>query len=174
MKRTIKHIVIHCSATPNGQPFKAADIDRWHKDRKFKRGSQAARNFNPHLPSIGYHGVIGIEGLIESGRSLEEVGAHVQGNNANSIGVCMIGTDEFSVKQFIALQVWLMDVAEKISGKKVLTIQGALKAYADMGISIKGHRDYSPDLNGDGQITRNEWTKICPGFDVAKLIASWS
>ena len=24
----------------------------------------------------------------------------------------------------------------------------------------------SQDLNGDGQITRDEWIKICPGFNV--------
>jgi hypothetical protein len=41
-----------------------------------------------------------------------------------------------------------------------------------MGIAIKGHRDYSPDLNGDGQITRNEWVKTCPGFEVPAFIKS--
>ena len=27
------------------------------------------------------------------------------------------------------------------------------------------NRDFSPDLNGDGKITRNEWIKACPCFD---------
>jgi N-acetyl-anhydromuramyl-L-alanine amidase AmpD len=31
---------------------------------------------------------------------------------------------------------------------------------------IIGHRDASPDLNGDGKITSNEWIKMCPCFDV--------
>jgi N-acetylmuramoyl-L-alanine amidase len=30
---------------------------------------------------------------------------------------------------------------------------------------IKGHRDFSPDLNKDGKITSNEWIKQCPCFD---------
>ena len=28
-----------------------------------------------------------------------------------------------------------------------------------------GHRDASPDKNGDGKITKNEWIKECPCFD---------
>jgi N-acetyl-anhydromuramyl-L-alanine amidase AmpD len=31
---------------------------------------------------------------------------------------------------------------------------------------IVGHRDLSPDLNKDGVISPNEWTKMCPCFDV--------
>jgi N-acetylmuramoyl-L-alanine amidase len=33
---------------------------------------------------------------------------------------------------------------------------------------IKGHRDFSPDLNKDGKITSNEWIKQCPCFDVSE------
>ena len=35
------------------------------------------------------------------------------------------------------------------------------------GVRIVGHRDLSPDRNGDGKISRNEWLKDCPCFDVA-------
>ena len=31
-----------------------------------------------------------------------------------------------------------------------------------------GHRDLSPDLNGNGEIEPEEWIKQCPCFDVAK------
>lgn len=31
---------------------------------------------------------------------------------------------------------------------------------------IVGHRDLSPDLDGDGVIEPKEWTKVCPCFDV--------
>lgn len=170
MKRKINGIIIHCAATPNGKPFTAADINRMHKARKFKRDSQAVRNYNPDLGSIGYHFIIGVDGSIETGRHPEEVGAHVQGSNAKSLGICMIGTDKFTKEQWESLRTCLTNLASIIQGKPHDTHITALLAYKDMGISIKGHRDYSPDLNGNGIIERTEWIKICPGFDVSKWI----
>ena len=75
--RQITEIIIHCSATPEGKDFSAADIDRWHKDRGFKM--------------IGYHYVIYRDGSIHTSRPLEMVGAHCKGHNAHSIGICYIG-----------------------------------------------------------------------------------
>ncbi len=37
--------------------------------------------------------------------------------------------------------------------------------------SIRGHRDFSPDLNGDGVISEHEFIKQCPCFDAAKEYA---
>lgn len=37
-------------------------------------------------------------------------------------------------------------------------------------LPIVGHRDLSPDKNGDGIITSNEWVKLCPSFDVTKWL----
>ncbi|MDE7031913.1 MAG: N-acetylmuramoyl-L-alanine amidase, partial [Muribaculaceae bacterium] len=34
-------------------------------------------------------------------------------------------------------------------------------------VKIVGHRDLSPDLNGNGIIEPDEWLKACPSFDVA-------
>lgn len=75
--RKIDEIIIHCSATAEGKDFNAADIDRWHKQRGFKK--------------IGYHYVIKLDGTIENGRGVEEVGAHCLNHNKNSIGICYIG-----------------------------------------------------------------------------------
>ena len=33
-------------------------------------------------------------------------------------------------------------------------------------VDILGHRDASPDKNGDGEIEPAEWIKQCPCFDV--------
>ncbi|TFW71416.1 N-acetylmuramoyl-L-alanine amidase [Methylotenera oryzisoli] len=170
MKRTINAIVIHCAATPNGKAFEALDIDRMHKLRGFKRDSQAVRNFNPELKSIGYHFVVGVDGKTQTGRGLEEIGAHVQGSNAKSIGICMIGTDQYSQAQWLGLRECLVNLSSKILGRTILTPASMLQSLNDAGISIKGHRDYSPDLNGNGVIERNEWIKTCPGFDVAAWI----
>lgn len=75
--RTIKEIIIHCSATPEGKPFTVQDITDWHKSRGFR--------------TIGYHFVIYLDGSIHNGRPLQEVGAHCKGHNAQSIGICYIG-----------------------------------------------------------------------------------
>ncbi len=37
-------------------------------------------------------------------------------------------------------------------------------------IPIVGHRDLSKDLNNDGKITPNEWSKLCPNFDVKEWL----
>ena len=75
--RQITEIILHCSATPEGKNFKAADIDRWHKAKGWK--------------CIGYNYVIDLDGTIEEGRPLEMTGAHTIGHNKNSIGICYIG-----------------------------------------------------------------------------------
>jgi len=75
--RKIDLIIVHCSATPEGKDFTTTDIDRWHRQRGFA--------------SIGYHFVIYRDGSVHHGRPLAQVGAHCQGHNAHSIGICYIG-----------------------------------------------------------------------------------
>ena len=77
MKRKITEIIIHCSATREGQHFTAADIDRWHRSINYD--------------CIGYHFVILLDGTIERGRPLEQIGAHCKNHNKQSIGICYIG-----------------------------------------------------------------------------------
>lgn len=75
--RTINKIIIHCSATKEGNNVTAATIDQWHKDRGWR--------------GIGYHYVVALDGTIEYGRSIYETGAHVKNHNEDSIGICYIG-----------------------------------------------------------------------------------
>jgi len=75
--REIDKIIIHCSATKEGQEISAETIDEWHKARGWK--------------GIGYHYVIGLDGIIEYGRPITETGAHVKNHNKGSIGICYIG-----------------------------------------------------------------------------------
>lgn len=165
MTRFINKIIIHCSASPNGASLFSGNlkadnlvtpvqvIDGWHRARGFKRSDAFRKRQNANLTSIGYHFVIYTNGAIVTGRHLDEIGAHVQGSNANSLGVCLVGTDAFSSAQWSALATFIKSIAT---------------LYPDAKIS--GHRDNSPDLNGDGLVTRTEWLKICPGFDVAKWL----
>jgi len=136
--RKITGIVIHCSASKNGDARVTRDIiDRWHRDKGWN--------------GIGYHYVVHVDGSLHEGRPLDVAGAHTEGNNANTIGICMVGTDAFTEPQWATL------------GAIVASL---LMRYPEA--TVCGHRDYSPDLNGDGLITSREWIKICPGFDVAR------
>lgn len=76
-RRTTKEVILHCSATPEGRDYTVEDIDRWHKGNGWS--------------CIGYHYVIYIDGTIHRGRPETTVGAHCQGHNSDSIGVCYIG-----------------------------------------------------------------------------------
>lgn len=148
--REIRHIVIHCSATPNGKPVTIEEIDRWHRARGFARRPAARDLARPSLAAVGYHFVIGTDGQVMPGREPEEVGAHVQGSNARSLGVCMIGTSAYTLNQWTSLGFLIAKLKEQYPDAQVL-----------------GHRDFSPDKNGDGVIEEWEWTKTCPGFDAA-------
>lgn len=78
--RKIDLIVIHCSDTIEGKSFTVEDIRRWHKARGWK--------------DIGYHYVVYLDGSIHKGRDESVVGAHAEGHNRNSIGVCYVGGKE--------------------------------------------------------------------------------
>lgn len=151
--RKIRRIIIHCSATPNGVPVKVQTIDEGHRLRKFKRTPEAIRSYNPGLKHIGYHWFIALDGTEFPGRHWTEIGAHVNGSNADSLGICMAGTDRFSAAQWRTLKTRLV---------------AAMSQWPEAEVS--GHRDHSPDLDGDGVIEPQEWIKICPGFDVAAFL----
>jgi len=85
----IKEIIIHCSATPNGREDTAEDIHRWH----------LARGWD----GIGYHYVIEVKGKLVKGRPDYWKGSHAKGHNSNSIGICLIGTDEYNLDQWSIL-----------------------------------------------------------------------
>lgn len=142
--RTIDSIIIHCSATPCGEDFTATDIDRWHRQRSFN--------------GIGYHFVIRLDGTIEKGRPAYKPGAHCTGWNNRSIGICYIGGLDTSGRpadtRTPAQKKAMKELIERLQNKH-------------FGIrTIIGHRDTSPDLNGNGQIEPAEFIKSCPCFDV--------
>lgn len=175
--RHINLIVIHCSASPNGVWVSPEQINQWHRNRGFRRDTDFARRYRPALPNIGYHRLILANGNIAFGRELEEVGAHVQGHNAHSVGICMVGLTAFFLTQWEALRTCLgslcLGIAAQI-GERVpatwLPIPSPAEAvsfFHSHGIRVCGHRDLSPDKDGDGVVEPHEWLKTCPSFDVA-------
>lgn len=137
------YIVFHCSATPPSQDIGAQEINGMHLARGWS--------------GIGYHYVVRRNGDIELGRPLWAVGAHVKGFNTNSVAVCWVGgVNEDGEPE---------DNRTPVQKEIMAGIAIALKlTYREA--QLKGHRDFSPDVDGDGEIEEWEWMKACPCFDV--------
>jgi len=85
-------IIVHCAQTPNySEKYGLKDIEKWHK----------ARGFLDPVSKIacGYHLIICCNGSLEIGRPLTSIGAHTKYMNYNSIGICLMGTDQFTYAQ---------------------------------------------------------------------------
>lgn len=139
--RPLNEIIVHCSATPpdwrGTQPlnFKVAEIRRWHvEDRGWS--------------DIGYHYIIDRDGKVADGRPLDRVGAHVQGHNTGTVGVCLLGgagssatdafEDNFTPEQDRALRALIAQLQAK---------------YPSI-MKVSGHNQYA--------------AKACPGFDAPR------
>lgn len=158
--RLIDLIVIHCSATPNGRSVTVQEIDDWHAARGFARDPGAIGYNQPALAHIGYHYVVYAHGPVVTGRGLNEPGAHAIGHNARSIGICLVGTDSYRRAQWNSLRILV-----------TATIEETLSLAQRLRLRISGHRDLSPDIDGDGTVEPHEWLKTCPGFKVAAWLA---
>jgi N-acetylmuramoyl-L-alanine amidase len=111
-----QYAIVHCSDSPYGS---ASLIDQWHRDRGFTRTIAGPGE----LRHIGYQYVVGNgrrtnsrdyvqrdDGLIEIGRRETETGAHAQGWNTRSVGVCLIGRGEYTPAQMAALKGLLLGI----------------------------------------------------------------
>jgi N-acetylmuramoyl-L-alanine amidase len=146
--RTLKYIVIHCSASPENINY---TFEQCIKDHK-------ARGFN----TCGYHYFITKDGTIHIGRPLDVIGAHVAGHNRDSVGICYEGGLDSSRKPKDT-----RTEAQKASILKCIkeTLE-YFKPHQDLkDIIINGHRDFSPDKNKNGIVEPNEWIKVCPCFN---------
>lgn len=171
--RTIRLIVVHCSATPNdrtlftgkyGTPgFRdpSQEIDAWHAARGFRRDSYWRGLQNPRLQAIGYHYVIARNGALFTGRHVDEAGAHAEGWNAPSLGICLVGTDRFTPQQWLQLKEVVTLMAQKYGIPLAPPVFAGDKddtRYLRV-TGVCGHRD----LPGAG--------KSCPGFNVRDWLA---
>lgn len=102
----VKEIIIHCSATPNFRHHTAEEIHQWHLERGWD--------------GIGYHYVIPLHGVLEKGRPEYWTGAHASGHNANSIGICLIGTDQFTAVQWHTLTLLVKDLKNRHPNARVI------------------------------------------------------
>lgn len=155
--RLINEIIIHCSATKEGVPYTADQINAAHKARRFS----AYQDSLGRTRYIGYHYIIHQDGTIEACRPESKIGCHASGHNSNSIGICYIGgldardTNGRMIKDTRTAQ-------QKESLIKLL--KQLISRYPTIK-RIIGHRDTSPDLNGNGIIDPYEYIKGCPCFN---------
>ena len=75
--RNIREIIIHYSATPQGENFTVEQIRQMHLARGFS--------------DIGYHWYVDLNGKVFKGRDEKLAGAHCAGHNTISIGICYCG-----------------------------------------------------------------------------------
>ncbi len=140
--RTIDEIIIHSTATRSEWMYvdpvseKVNEIRRWHVEGN-------------GWSDIGYHYIIDRDGVVGAGRPVETAGAHARGNNANSIGVALVGgfggeaTDEFEDNYTGSQEAALIRLLGELQGE-----HGELK--------ITGHNEYS--------------SKACPCFNVSQWL----
>lgn len=142
--RRIDHIIIHCSATRVGQELTPEALDGLHRSRGFS--------------GTGYHYYIRRSGAVLNTRPIARIGAHTKGYNNHSIGICYEGgldahgnpADTRTPEQRTVLRLLVQQLRQRFPTAKVC-----------------GHRDLSPDTNGNGTVEPHEWLKQCPCFEVS-------
>jgi N-acetylmuramoyl-L-alanine amidase len=139
--RRVHTLVIHCTATPEGREMTREDIKRGHLARGFR--------------DIGYHKLVHLDGSVSEGRSEAVEGAHVSGHNTGTLGYSYIGG--------VDAQGRAKDT--RTAAQKATLLRLAEEAVARYGLkAIKGHRDFSPDKDGDGMVEPHEFIKECPCY----------
>lgn len=145
-KRSIQYLIVHCSATPQGREVSCDTIRKIHIQQRGWR-------------DIGYHYLIHLDGSIECGRDVDQSGAHTEGYNSGSIGICYIGGTDLKGKP--------LDTRTPEQKEALLDLLKDLKTLYPEAL-IKGHRDFSPDKNKNGIIEPSEYIKACPCFDASQ------
>ena len=137
----LDHLVLHHTAFPSqhiGGATRVAEarhvrqIQRWHRDRGFA--------------TIGYHFVVSPSGRIFRGRPVDRLGAHVQGHNAGTVGICLMGNFETERPTAAALAALEFTRARLVPG-------GA-------GVPLLGHRDH-----------RGHERNACPGRHLVERVS---
>ena len=131
-RRQIREIIVHCTATPEGRDVTKEEITSWHKQRGFT--------------TIGYHYLVQRNGCIEEGRDVNVSGAHCEGHNSYSIGVCYVGGMTADNKR-------AKDTRTPQQKLQLINLLKQLKSLYPQA-RIYGHRDFAK--------------KDCPCFDARR------
>ena len=147
--RKIDYIVVHCTGN---------------------RPDATVEGIKAHWKSLGwinpgYHVVIRKDGSGVRLADDKNTVNGVKGYNKNSLHVAYIGGIKrngrpgctLTEDQKITLAIVLLDWSKKYPDAKIV-----------------GHRDLSPDADGDGRIEECEWVKQCPCFDVQDFLKTYN
>lgn len=138
--RNIERIFIHCTA--GSQKATVEDLMREFKEKGWK--------------APGYHLVILANGAIHQLLPDSEISNGVQGYNSTAINVAYTGGIDRNGKA--------VDNRTEEQKKSLISLLKSLRERYPKA-KIMGHRDISPDKNGNGIIDPWERIKECPCFD---------
>lgn len=141
--RQIQRIFIHCTA--GWQTQTALDIIKYHTSSK-----------GLGWKTPGYHYIVEPNGFVVNAVPLEKVSNGVKGYNQTAVNIAYIGglaaggkrVDNRTPQQKQSLVRLLKELRQLFPDAKIM-----------------GHRDISPDLNGNGIVDPWERIKECPCFD---------
>lgn len=139
-KRRIDYIVIHCTATPEGQDKTVEQIRAEHRKQGWS--------------DIGYHYFIDLKGKVHLGRDVDISGSHVSGYNSYSIGVVYVGGLENDPRKAYS-RLKAKDTRTDEQKAALLSLLIDLRKLYPKA-KIVGHRDF-PKV-----------AKECPSFDAIK------
>lgn len=137
-RKDTRAIYVHCSATRPNLQVGVRQIREWHLEKGWE--------------DIGYHYVICRDSTLEVGRPERFIGAHVEGANHNSIGICLVGgLDEKGVPAPNYGQGMLETLRRAIDDIqfRYMRLNGD-----GVPLTVAGHHDYAGV------------TKACPCFNV--------
>jgi len=143
--RQIDNIIIHCTASTQ-QATVQQILDYWYNDLEWRHP--------------GYHYIIEPNGNTTVLAELNQVTNGVKGYNWNSVHISYIGGKGGIDNRTDAQKIKMESIV-----KNLITTN-----YLGPEVRIAGHRDYSPDKNGDGIVSPNEWLKLCPSFSVSQWL----
>lgn len=136
-------IVVHCSASKETVRFTFDDCVKYHKSLGWK--------------TCGYHRYITQDGMVHVGRPYNMMGAHAGKEwNPTSIGICYEGGLDAKGNP--------KDTRTEAQKKAIIRVINEIKSVYNIK-RIVGHRDLSPDLDGDGIVEPHEWIKSCPCYE---------
>lgn len=154
MSRRINRIVIHCSATRQSATPEA--ILRYWKTPRGPKGSRYIPGKQGGLGwrHPGYHAIIPADGSMFIYADSDTITNGVRFWNNDSLHICYIGGKNG-------------DDRTPAQKHTMLALIKQLTHPSRLGkIPVVGHRDLSPDKDGNGVIENHEWLKRCPSFNV--------